>query len=134
MKITRASDYAIRVVLYLASQQTDRYYMRGDLADACSVPESFLGKLLQFLVKAEIIDSERGKRGGFKLKKAPEEITLYDIIAAVEGGIEINECLTDNDFCKVIKVCSIHSALNNVRENLINDLKSYTIKQLLINS
>lgn len=131
MKITRASDYAIRVILFLCSQPSDKYFIRGELSTACNIPDTFLGKLLQHLVKSDILMSERGKRGGFKLKKDPSDITLYDIITSVEGGIEINECLTDTSFCSVHSSCSLHNALNTIRDNIINELKSYTIKQLI---
>lgn len=131
MKITRASDYAIRVILFLALQPKDKYFMRGELSEKCSIPDSFLGKLLQFLVKADMLYSERGKKGGFKLKKEPKDISLYDIIVSVEGDIQINECLTDTYSCSESFHCSIHNALNTIRNNMINELKQYTVEKLI---
>ncbi|MCA1932552.1 MAG: Rrf2 family transcriptional regulator, partial [Calditerrivibrio sp.] len=69
--------------------------------------------------------------GGFKLKKEPKDISLYDIIVSVEGDIQINECLTDNSFCSESFHCSIHNALNTIRNNMINDLKRYTVADLM---
>ncbi|MCX8084210.1 MAG: Rrf2 family transcriptional regulator [Calditerrivibrio sp.] len=130
MKITRASDYAIRVVTFFANAPKDRYYMRGDLSSECCIPDSFLGKLLQLLVKADILQSERGKKGGFKLKKAPDEISLYDIIVAIEGEIEINDCLVDDNVCNVTSSCKFHNILDQIRKNFITDLKKYKISDI----
>ncbi len=131
MKITKASDYALRVVGFFAASERDRYYMRNELSERCNIPDSFLGKILQLLVKADILDSERGKKGGFKLNKDPEEITLYDIIAAVEGDIVLNDCLVDDNVCRVNGQCKIHSILEQVRCNLVQDLKKYKVLDIV---
>jgi len=131
MKITKASDYALRVVGFFASAEKNRYYMRNELSEICNVPDSFLGKILQNLVKSGILESERGKRGGFKMSKNPEEVTVYDIIRSVEGDIVINECLVEGNTCKISGNCKIHNILDQVRCNLINELKRFSISDLV---
>ncbi|MGB9731945.1 MULTISPECIES: RrF2 family transcriptional regulator [Calditerrivibrio] len=131
MKITKASDYALRVVGFFATAEKNRYYMRNELSEICSVPDSFLGKILQHLVKSGILESERGKKGGFRLSKNPEDITLYDIIRSVEGEIVINECLVEGNACKISGNCKIHNVLDQVRCNLINELKKVNVSNLV---
>jgi len=132
MKITKASDYALRVVSFFATADKQRYFMRNELSEICKVPDSFLGKILQDLVRYGILESERGKKGGFKLLKDPSDITLYDVIAAVEGDIILNDCLVEESSCKISGSCRIHTILDQIRCNLVNDLKKYKINDIVV--
>ncbi|MBC7195849.1 MAG: Rrf2 family transcriptional regulator, partial [Deferribacterales bacterium] len=76
MKITRAGDYALKVMAYMASQERNKLFMRNELSEKCNIPDSFLGKILQSLAKNEVLYSGRGKNGGFKMVKEPSDITL----------------------------------------------------------
>lgn len=69
MKITRACDYTIRALVYMAQSPIGTAFMRSDIAKACNVPDSFLGKILQSLAKSDILVSERGKKGGFRRQR-----------------------------------------------------------------
>lgn len=131
MKITKASDYALRVVGFFVTSEREKYYMRNELSEKCNVPDSFLGKILQLLVKAEILESERGKKGGFRLSRDPEFITLYDIITAVEGEIVLNDCLVNDNVCKITGQCKIHNVLDQIRCNLVQDLKKYKVVDIV---
>jgi Rrf2 family protein len=131
MKITRAGDYALKVMAYFASQEKNKIYMRNELSEICKIPDSFLGKILQALAKNELLVSERGKKGGFKFVKNPEDITIYDIITAVEGEVTINECLIDSEFCHILNSCNIHSVLNQIRNSFISELKKYTLSDII---
>lgn len=133
MKITRAGDYALKVMAYIASQERSKLFMRSELSEKCNVPDSFLGKILQSLARSGLLYSERGKNGGFKLVKEPSEITLYDIIKAVEGEIKINDCLVDPDFCAKIPNCNVHNVLNKIRDSFISELKKYTLENIVKN-
>lgn len=130
MKITRAGDYALRVMSFIASQKEGKVFMRNELSEKCKVPDSFLGKILQSLSRNDILHSERGKKGGFKLVKKADEITIYDILRAVEGDIVINECLGENEFCNNTTCCKTYAILKEIRQNFIKDLKSYTIADI----
>ncbi|KAA0257416.1 Rrf2 family transcriptional regulator [Deferribacter autotrophicus] len=131
MKITRATDYALRVMVFLAKAEKGKVFMRSELSKYCEVPDSFLGKILQVLAKKGLLVSGKGKKGGFKLEKKPDEITLYDIISAVDGEVFINECLDNPKFCSKADSCSINNILNNIKIKFVNDLKSYTLKDFL---
>ena len=131
MKITRAGDYALRALSYIASNDLNKTYMRSELSETCGIPDSFLGKILQSLAKSEILISERGKKGGFKLNKKPSDITIYDIIKSVEGEVMINECLLDKNFCNNFSYCKIHQVLGDIRKTLIKDMSSYTLEDII---
>ncbi|WP_022850221.1 RrF2 family transcriptional regulator [Limisalsivibrio acetivorans] len=130
MKVTRASDYAIRSLIHIAKKPEGTVFMRSELSKACDVPDSFLGKILQNLAKAEILSSERGKKGGFKLNKSTQSVTAYDIVKAIEGELNLNECIFDDNFCNMVNSCSAHVMWRDIQTKLVDELKSYTLKDL----
>lgn len=123
MKITSQSDYAIRCILYMA-KKPEKIYTVSELSKIRRVPKSFLAKILQKLSKAGIVISVRGIKGGFKLKRKPEEINLFDVIIAIEKNIALNQCLIDKDFCELIDGCFLHLIWREFNEDLINKLKN----------
>ena len=131
MKITRACDYAMRALLYMANRPEGTVFMRSDLSRLSDVPDSFLGKILQNLAKSDILVSERGKKGGFKLDKKPEEISMYDVILAVEGEIYITDCLGDEEYCSKTDYCKVHSKWKTIQEGFVTNLKSTKLKELM---
>ena len=131
MKITRACDYAMRALLYMANRPEGTVFMRSDLSRLSDVPDSFLGKILQNLAKSDILVSERGKKGGFRLDKKPEEISMYDVILAVEGEIYITDCLGDEEYCAKTDYCKVHSKWKTIQEGFVTNLKSTKLKELM---
>jgi Rrf2 family protein len=130
MKVTRASDYAIRSLIYIAKKPNGTVFMRSELSKICDIPDSFLGKILQNLAKADILSSERGKKGGFRLNKPTNFITVYDVIQAIEGELSLNECIFDDNFCGIVNTCSAHKMWGDIQDTMMKKLKSYTISQL----
>ena len=84
MQITREGDYGIRSVLYLARQPFSKVSFVNEISEEYKIPRSFLAKILQKLVKAKIVRSYRGVKGGFSLAKPAREITALDVLAAIE--------------------------------------------------
>ncbi len=123
MQITRETDYAIRCVYYLSCNKRDDVTMVEEIARKMHSPKSFLAKILQKLAKADIVKSYRGVKGGFALAKRPREITLLDVIEAVQGPVIMNICALDRRMCRVSGTCSIHPAWIEVRKQVENLLK-----------
>ena len=130
MKITRACDYTIRALVFMARHPMGTAFMRSDLAKKCCVPDSFLGKILQSLAKSDILTSERGKKGGFRLGMTPDKISMYDILVAVDGPLNINNCLDEKDPCCFMCECNAHVMWNDIQEILVEKLKSYTLEDI----
>src|SRR5512146_1111192 len=95
MQLTREGDYGIRSVLYLARQPFKKISFVTEISEEYKIPRSFLAKILQKLVKAKIVRSYRGVKGGFSLAKQARDITLLEVLEAIEGKICINVCLAD---------------------------------------
>jgi Rrf2 family protein len=87
MKLTRASSYAIHALAFMAAQKHDRPMASHNVAQSEDIPERFLLKVLKPLVSARILHSVKGPNGGYRLAKSPSDITMLDIIEAVDGPI-----------------------------------------------
>src|SRR5436305_15042825 len=87
MKLTRASSYALHAVAYMATQKQDSPIASHVVAQAQGLPERFLLKVLKPLVSARMLPSIKGPNGGYQLAKAPKDISLLDIVEAVDGPI-----------------------------------------------
>ena len=131
MVITRASEYAIRAILYLARQEQNQIVYKKDICTAQEVTPAFLTKILQPLIRKGIVGSQRGVGGGFYLKKKPEEITLLDIVEAEEGEIFINQCLNSASPCDREPGCSVHDAWDIIKSELKMSLVKYDFATLV---
>jgi len=130
MRITRACDYTLRALTYMARKPKDSVFMRADLATKISVPNSFLGKILQNLAKSDILISERGKKGGFKLGKDPKDINVYDIIIAIDGPIYINNCMDPTYQCEVTTPCTAMPMWHEIQDTLVDKLKTFSLSDI----
>ncbi|MDI7277966.1 MAG: Rrf2 family transcriptional regulator [Anaerolineae bacterium] len=128
MKLTRGADYGARGALYLARQPRDRVVLVGEIARAQGVPESYLAKIFQDLTKAGLVRSHRGARGGFTLARPPQEITLRQIIEAIEGPVALNRCLDPREGCECSSTCPVHTALAAAQHSLISSLDAVTLE------
>lgn len=135
MKLSRAGEYGILGVSYIAQQDKDICFIR-EISEAWDLPESFLAKILQKLAKVGILNSHKGNMGGFSLAKPAEEITLKEIVESVQGPIVINWCELDTDSCNRFETCLleriVHEATIKVREVFgdytVADLAAVTTK------
>ncbi|MCS6806643.1 MAG: Rrf2 family transcriptional regulator [Acidobacteriota bacterium] len=130
MQLTRAADYGVRVMIHLASLPKGARVKRDELAEAAGVPESFMSKVLQRLVRARLIFSRRGTQGGFQLGVASENVSLLDVVEAIEGPIELNLCLISKDSCERALWCPAHSVWAEAQAALVNVLKSASLAKL----
>jgi len=129
--ITRATEYAIRTVIYLAQQPKDEIILKKDICRTQEVTPAFLTKILQPLIKAGIVSSQRGVGGGFLLAKSPDEITLLDILQAEEGPLKLNHCLVENGYCMRDAHCSAHEVWHEVQDEMISVLEQYSVSELV---
>lgn len=129
MQITRQTDYAIRCVLYL-SREKNRVVMVEEITREMSIPRSFLAKILQKLTKAGILKSFRGVKGGFQLAKKTGQISLLDVIEAIQGPTAMNTCAVDKTSCKFISYCTVHPVWVELRKKVEQHLRKVTFQKL----
>jgi len=130
MQITRAADYAVRVVIHLASLPVGVNVHRPDIAKATNVAASFLSKVLQQLVQAGMVASQRGSRGGFRLAVAIQAISVLDVVEAIEGPIRLNTCLEPGPSCDRKGWCPAHEVWIEAQGALVNVLRNASVAGL----
>lgn len=130
--LSQAGEYAIRGILFIASQPYGKTIVVKDVAKAKGIPKPFLAKIFQLLSKSGILRSHRGNGGGFSLAKPAKEISLLDIIETVEGKMALNNCILMGDCqnCEIVDNCLIISFWSQTKNRLIEALKSTSIEEL----
>src|SRR4051794_40285719 len=99
MQLTRAADYAVRVMMHMAGLPPGTRMSRTALATASACPEQFLSKVLQDLARAGLVVSHRGNTGGFELPSRTAFPSVLDVVEAIEGPIRLNTCLYNEQAC-----------------------------------
>lgn len=133
MQLTRAADYGVRVMVYLASVPEDARVLLPTLALATETPESFLSKILQALARADLIVSRRGKAGGFAIRPRGRQASMYDVIAAIDGPICLNVCLADKAHsCERSKGCPAHPVWARAQRAMLEILAKASIAEMAL--
>lgn len=129
MKLTRETDYAMRAVLQLtcASELT---LTAEDLSVRSGVPREFMKKILTRLVRTGIVRSERGSCGGVTLARPPEELTILDILVAIEGPLRLNRCLEDPPACSHVGSCAMQEVWGRAQRAVEEILSGVTFSAL----
>jgi Rrf2 family transcriptional regulator, iron-sulfur cluster assembly transcription factor len=130
LHLTRKGDYAIRGMVYLAMQPMDRMSLISVMSSEIDVPQALLAKIFQNLGKVGLVKSSRGMGGGFSLGRPAAEISLIEIVEAVEGPIVLNRCLLRPGECDRDALCTVHPVWRQVQEKMRGILGSVTLRQL----
>jgi Rrf2 family protein len=130
MELTRKGEYAIRGVVYLAKLKPGEVALISEIAESTDVPQTFLAKILQSFAKIGIVNSFRGTGGGFVLGRPASQITLREVVEAVEGPIMPNRCLMGESGCEFNKTCLVHPVWREVQSRVVEVLNSVTIEEL----
>ncbi|MBN2387616.1 MAG: Rrf2 family transcriptional regulator [Anaerolineales bacterium] len=130
MQITRQADYAIRAVHYLAQLGTSQRAATSTVAQAKRIPPSFLAKIISQLSIAGLLHTSRGARGGVSLAREPKEISLLDVVEAIDGPILLNECVGESGTCDFKDECPMHPIWQEAQEHLVTRLRNTHFEQL----
>jgi Rrf2 family protein len=120
--VTRKADYAVRCVLFL-TRQPGRSASVDEISKSMLVPRVFLAKIMQRLTRAGIASSARGAKGGFRLARDPEDISLFEVIETIQGPLAANICAVDKRKCSLCSRCAVHPAWVKIRELVERELK-----------
>jgi Rrf2 family protein len=131
MQLTRGVDYGLQGLLHLAKQPANKLVMAGEIASAKDMPEYFFSKIFQNLAKAGLVNSFRGSSGGFSLARPPEEITVLEVVEALEGPISLSKCVNAPETCGKSGACPFRSYWKEAQESLVSILGKYTLANAL---
>ena len=130
--LRRNTDYGMRMMVLLAE-----FYSDGQLISARQLTSGarfsyMLGsKILQRLHNAGLVNSGMGPKGGFILSKPPSEITLMDVVEALQGNVKLNRCLVDDKGCELQSTCEINTKLSTLQLYIDNYLSGITLAEVI---
>ena len=130
MQITRQADYALRAAKYLAGLAPNQKTSTAEIARIMQIPPSFLAKILSQLALTGIIYSERGAHGGVALARPAAELSVLEVLEAIDGSITMSECTVNEHFCPFTPDCSLHKMWCGARDELVNKLRNITLAQV----
>jgi len=129
LTLSREADYAVRLVVHMATSAGERFQAK-QLATEQKVPESFLFKILQSLIRHRLVRSYRGVHGGYQLAVDPAQLTLFRLLEMVEGPIGLNVCVMTGMGCPLQTGCAVHDVWVVAQAQLRQVLESATVAEL----
>ena len=127
--VLQQSDYAIRCLLYLVEHR-GRLATKSEIAKAVDAPDLFVAKILQRLVKANVLVSVRGIHGGFSLAREPAAISLLDVLGASQASLAFRPCVLNPKACPLQDTCPSRPVWVRIYENTIRELRRTTFDKL----
>ena len=128
--ITRNTDYAVRALCCIAEQEKN-IVSTDQMVQNLQMPRSFLRKILQILNKKGLLNSYKGKGGGFTLALPPEKISLIDVMEIFQGPIRLNECKFKKSDCPNTNGCLLKKKIDEIEKEVMAKLKAITIVSLI---
>ena len=131
IRVTKLTDYGIGLMAYLAENSPEGLVTAPGLSEDMQLPLPTVRKILKILTKENLLVSQRGVNGGYSLARQPQEITLMDMVAALEGPMALTECSNgDPCGCEREEVCGLKENWSWVNSLLQNTLESFTLEQM----
>ena len=133
MQFTKAEEYGMFGVLYLAEKDRSVVTPLSEISQAQQIPEKFLAKIFQSLSKAGIVRSHRGVRGGFTLSRDPREITIKEVLETIQGPYFLMKCLQDKDACirRPEEFCALREVLMIGQKKLVSVFEQYSLADMV---
>lgn len=128
IKVNRRTDYAIRIMISLAMK--GEAMKATELSGETDVPMPFLHKIIQELVRANLVRTTAGVGGGADLAHSPIDITLLDIVEGIEGSMHLNICLFGQDVCSRVAYCSVHPIWERLQALIRRELSETNLETL----
>ena len=122
--------YAMRALTRLALTTPDGFVRLDELCAGTEMPKHFVGKIFQELVRHGLLSSAKGRGGGFKLARTPQDIALYEIVAIIDGTRKFEECVVGLAQCDGTQPCPLHDEWSQIRSRIELYLMDTTLEQI----
>jgi Rrf2 family protein len=131
--LSKSGVHAVRALVVLAELPVTEYQGAAAIADKTDAPRNYLGKLLQLLSRRGLVESQKGLGGGFRLARDPAQISLFDVIDAIEDVSRWTDCILGNPECSEGNPCAVHDRWGPVRDAYLQLLKNTKIVDITPN-
>ena len=130
LRFTKRADYGLMAVHYIAAQPEGASVSAKRIAEEFGIPAELLAKILQRLAKRKLIVSHNGPKGGYVLGRPQTEISVGDVVRAIEGPVKIVSCLTE-DSCPQFSRCNLRRPVQKIQASITHLLDSMTLAELV---
>ena len=130
LRLSKKADYALIAMKHLAVRGVRGSSSAREIAALYDIPIELMAKVLQRLVRRGLLVSHQGTRGGYQLSRAPIQISVADVIQAIEGPVTVTACSTEEGQCEQFSKCNVRDPLYRVRERILSALGECTIAEL----
>ena len=134
LKIAKSVEYSILALRYIAQNQDLECVSTKEISQRENIPYDLLAKLMQRLVKHNIILSKQGKAGGYRLNIDPEQLSLNQVILAIDQKIQLTDCMVENpttEDCGRVNDCCLRSPLSKMQEKIEDLFRQTTLREIL---
>ncbi len=130
LRLSKKADYALMAMKHLAQPSDRGSSSAREIAEQYDIPIELLAKVLQRLVRRRLLESHQGTRGGYQLARPAQQISVADVIQAIEGPVTVTACSSDDRSCEQFERCNVRDPLQRVRERILTALGECTIAEL----
>jgi len=130
LRFTKRADYGLMAVHYIAAHGGDGAVSAKRIAEEFNIPPERLAKILQRLAKKKLITSHNGPKGGYVLTRAPGEITVGQVVRALEGPVRIVSCIVEDDDCPQFSRCNLRRPVQKIQASISSALDTMTMAEL----
>ena len=134
LKLSKKTEYAFMAARHLALNNSGHYSTAKEIAENYQIPFQLVAKVLQNFTKSELVTSFQGVKGGYKLNRTPDNISLIEIIKSVESNYQLTECMEPDSItnnCSHLDCCKIRDPLIEIQRKIDNVFKQTSLKQIL---
>lgn len=132
LRLSKKADYALLAMRHLAANGGREAVSARELAEAYAIPPELLAKVLQKLVRARLLDSHQGIRGGYGLSRPPALVSVADVIQAIDGPLTVTACSEDDHTCDQYTKCGIRDPLWRIKDRIVSALAATSVAELAV--
>lgn len=130
LRLSKKADYALIAMRHLASGEAGSSASAREMAESYAIPPELLAKVLQRLVRAGLLRSVQGTRGGYKLVRDAQLMTVADVIQAIDGPVAVTACSPDDHNCDQYERCEIRDPLWKIKSRIVDALATVSLAEL----
>ena len=130
LRLSKKAEYALMAVKDLASRPESEAASAREIAERYGIPVELMAKVLQRLVRQDLLASHHGTRGGYHLARSSERISVADVIEAIDGPVTVTACTSVDDECEQFATCNIRDPLWRIKDQIVQALTSYSLQAL----
>ena len=135
LRLSKKADYALIAMTHLTLKPGEGASSSArEIAERYDIPIELMAKVLQRLVRSGLLASHQGTRGGYQLGRAPDRISVADVIQAIDGPLQVTACSTDDEQCDQFAKCNVRDPLWRIKERILEALRSCTVAEIAADS